>query len=446
MSHHYLPHTEGEISAMLEACGMKKLDELFADVPGQLMLKRPYDLPEGMTEAQVTDFFENLGAENRPARVILAGAGFYDHHVPAAIPALVSRSEFSTAYTPYQPEISQGTLQYIFEYQSMMAELTGLDVSNASMYDSATATAEAMLMMVTAGRKKNRVLVSATVNPAVRRVVDTYARYHGVEIETIRMTEDGTTDTAHLEELLAQGGVAGVIVAQPNFYGIVEDYAGFADRIHAAKALMAVNAPASTLAVLKPAGQWGADIACGDAQSLGVPLSYGGPYLGYMTCTNALMRKMPGRIVGKTVDSRGNRVFVLTLQAREQHIRRNKATSNICSNQGLMALWVTIYMSLNGPEGLREINERGRDAAHWLRDELTATGRMRPLFATSPFLNEFAMNTEGLDLDRLFERCAERGILPGVVIGKDQLLIAVTERQSRAQLEEFVELVKTAEK
>lgn len=446
MSHHYLPHTEGEISAMLEACGMKKLDELFADVPEQLMLKRPYDLPEGMTEAQVTDFFENLGAENRPARVILAGAGFYDHHVPAAIPALVSRSEFSTAYTPYQPEISQGTLQYIFEYQSMMAELTGLDVSNASMYDSATATAEAMLMMVAAGRKKNRVLVSATVNPAVRRVVDTYARYHGVEIETIRMTEDGTTDTAHLEELLAQGGVAGVIVAQPNFYGIVEDYAGFADRIHAAKALMAVNAPASTLAVLKPAGQWGADIACGDAQSLGVPLSYGGPYLGYMTCTNALMRKMPGRIVGKTVDSRGNRVFVLTLQAREQHIRRNKATSNICSNQGLMALWVTIYMSLNGPEGLREINERGRDAAHWLRDELTATGRMRPLFATSPFLNEFAMNTEGLDLDRLFERCAERGILPGVVIGKDQLLIAVTERQSRAQLEEFVELVKTAEK
>ena len=446
MTHHYLPQTGEEISAMLGACGMKSLDDLFADVPEQLKLKRPYDLPLGMTEAQVTDYFENLSAENRPARVILAGAGYYDHHVPAAIPALVSRSEFMTAYTPYQPEISQGTLQYIFEYQSMMASLTGLEVSNASMYDSATATAEAMMMMVAAGRKKNRVLVSETINPAVRRVVDTYARYHGIDVATIRMTEEGTTDSSHMEQMLGEGGVAGVIVSQPNYYGIVEDYSGFADKIHAAKALMTVNAPASTLAVLKPAGEWGADIACGDAQSLGVPLSYGGPYLGYLTCTNALMRKMPGRIVGKTTDARGNRVFVLTLQAREQHIRRNKATSNICSNQGLMALWVTIYMSLNGPEGLREINERGRDAAHWLRDELTATGRMRPMFAKSPFLHEFAMDTEGLDLDRLFERCAERGILPGVVIGKNQLLIAVTERQSRAQLEEFVELVKTAEK
>lgn len=440
--HHYFPHTEADIREMLGKCGMTELGELFADIPEELRLKQPYDLPEGMTEAQVADYFEALGRENRPARVCLAGAGFYDHYVPAAIPALVSRSEFSTAYTPYQPEISQGTLQYIFEYQTMMTELTALDVSNASMYDSATATAEAMLMMVSAARKKNRVLISAALNPAVRRVVDTYARYHGVELDTICLTEQGTTSLDCLKKKLEEGGVAGVILAQPNFFGVVEDFTGFAEAIHGAKALMTINSPASPLSVLKPAGEWGADIACGDAQSLGVPLSYGGPYLGYMTCTKALMRKLPGRIVGQTTDSRGQRVFVLTLQAREQHIRRNKATSNICSNQGLMALWTTIYMSLNGPEGLREINERGRDAAHWLRDELTATGAMKPLYADAPFLNEFAMVAEGVELDELFDECGKHGILPGVKISDNVILIAVTERQSREQLEEFVNIVK----
>lgn len=427
---------------MLKACGMKDLKDLYADVPDELLLKRRYDLPEAMTEEQVAEFFDALGRENRPARVCLAGAGFYDHYVPAAIPAIVSRSEFSTAYTPYQPEISQGTLQYIFEYQTMMSRLTGLEVSNASMYDSSTATAEAMMMMVASARKKNRVLVTAALNPAVRRVVDTYARYHGVELDTICLTEQGTTSLDCMKKKLEEGGVAGVILAQPNFFGVVEDFTGFAEAVHGAKALMTINSPASPLTVLKPAGEWGADIACGDAQSMGVPLSYGGPYLGYMTCTKALMRKIPGRIVGETTDAKGNRVFVLTLQAREQHIRRNKATSNICSNQGLMALWTTMYMSLNGPEGLREINDRGRDAAHWLRDELTATGLMTPLYPSAPFLNEFAMRITGLDMNRLFVEAGKRGILPGVRIADDLLLIATTERQSRAQLEEFVELVK----
>lgn len=428
---------------MLAKCGMKELDELFSDIPEELRLRRPYDLPEGMTEGQVADFFEALGNENRPARICLAGAGFYDHYVPAAIPALVSRSEFTTAYTPYQPEISQGTLQYIFEYQSMMASLTGMDVSNASMYDSATSTAEAMMMMVASARKKNRVLVTAALNPAVRRVVDTYARYHGVEVDTICLTEQGTTSLDCLNKKLAEGGVAGVILDQPNFFGVVEDFTGFADAVHGAKALLAINCPASPLSVLKSPGEWGADIACGDAQSLGVPLSYGGPYLGYMTAKKALMRKLPGRIVGQTTDAQGRRVFVLTLQAREQHIRRNKATSNICSNQGLMALWTTIYMSLNGPEGLREINNRGRDAAHWLRDELLATGKFTAVYPDAPFLNEFLLRANGISLDSLMDACGAKGILPGVRIGSDSLLVACTERQSRAQLEEFVNLVKS---
>lgn len=441
----YTPHTPADVADMLGRIGVDSIDALYADVPGELRMKAPYALPEGLSEQQVADTFDALADANRRHSLILAGGGFYDRYTPAAIPALMSRSEFATAYTPYQPEISQGTLQYIFEYQTIMAELTGLPVSNASMYDGATATAEAMMMAVASGRKRSRVLVSATLNPLYRNVVDTYARYHGVTIETVAETEAGVTDLEALKALLAAPeakDIAGVVMPQPNCHGIVEDLTGVADAVHAAKALLIISGPAMPLATLRSPGEWGADIACGDAQSLGMPLSYGGPYLGYMTATKALMRKMPGRIVGATTDARGQRVFVLTLQAREQHIRRNKATSNICSNQGMMALFVDIYVALNGPRGLREINDRSRNAAVYLRDSLTATGRMTPAFPDSPFLNEFEMQADPALLDALAARCLQLGIVGGIRTASDRLLLATTERQSRRQIDSFVNTVK----
>ncbi len=321
----------------------------------------------------------------------------------------------------------------------MMASLTGLDVSNASMYDGATATAEAMLMTVAASRKRNRVLISDTVLPQVKAVVATYARYHGVRLDLIPECY-GATSREHLEEMLAEGDVAGVIVASPNRFGILEDFSGVADAVHSAKALLVMNSPASALGVIKSPGEWGADIAAGDAQSLGMPLDFGGPYLGYLCATKALMRKMPGRIVGATVDDRGQRVFVLTLQAREQHIRREKATSNICSNQGLMALFVSVYLSLLGTGGLKEVNRIGYAGAHYLAERLASTARMRLTYPGTSFLNEFVMTTVD-KVDDIIAAGVAEGILPGVKLGDHEILIAVTEMQSRADLDRYVEIV-----
>lgn len=440
MIHRYFPHTDSDIQTMLERCNMQSLDDLYSDVPDSLKLKRDYDLPSEMSETEVRRFFKNLCDKNTSDLACFAGAGFYDHYSPAVIPALLSRSEFLTAYTPYQPEISQGTLQYIFEYQSMMASLTGLEVSNASMYDGTTATAEAMMMAVANSRKRNRVLISATVNPATRKVVETYARYHNVTIDTIA-EDNGVTSKNDLEQKLSEGNVAGVIVATPNFYGILEDYTGVADMCHANKSLLIMNCVASALGYVKTPGEWGADIATGDAQSLGMPLSYGGPYLGFMCCTKSLMRKLPGRIVGATIDEKGHRVFVLTLQAREQHIRRDKATSNICSNQGLMALYATIYMSLLGADGLREVNEASHSAATYLANQLASTDKMKLKYPDRPFLNEFVMKVDG-DIDGLLAKGIEKGVLCGVKIAPDELLIAVTEMQTRQDMDTLVSIVK----
>ncbi len=437
---HYFPHTPADIDLMLESCHAASLDDLYSDVPEQLRLKRPYDLPAGMSEEQVREYFARLASECSTLKCF-GGAGFYDHYTPAAIAAITSRSEFLTAYTPYQPEISQGTLQYIFEYQSMMASLTGMEVSNASMYDGSTATAEAMLMCVAAARKKNRVLISETVNPAVQAVVATYARYHGVALEVIPQ-KDGATSKEEFKLMMEAGDVAGVIVAAPNFYGIVEDYTDWADICHSKKALFVVNAQASALAAIRTPGEWGADIAVGDAQSLGMPLNYGGPYLGYMCTTKALIRKMPGRIVGATTDRDGKRVFVLTLQAREQHIRREKATSNICSNQGLMALHTAVYLSLMGPEGLKQVNRLSYDGAHYLCSQLAATGRMHLLHPDKPFFNEMLMKMPAGNVDAILAALLTEGIFGGVKLADDLLLIAVTERQSKADCDRYVSLVK----
>ncbi|MDE6484357.1 MAG: aminomethyl-transferring glycine dehydrogenase subunit GcvPA [Duncaniella sp.] len=437
MIHRYFPHTQADIDAMLARCGVNSLDELNADVPEDLRLKHPYNLPAEMSEHEVREYFSKLEKECEPL-VCFAGAGFYDHYTPSVVTALASRSEFVTAYTPYQPEISQGTLQYIFEYQTMMAELTGLPVSNASMYDGTTAVAEAMMMTVAAARKRNRVLVSATILPAYRSVIDTYAHFHGIEIETIP-EKDGSTDFAALDLLLASGDVAGVIIATPNCHGILENLTGVADKCHAAKALLVISSPASALGAIRNPGEWGADIAAGEAQSLGMPLSFGGPYLGYMCCTKALMRKLPGRIVGATEDARGRRVFVLTLQAREQHIRRDKATSNICSNQGLMALYAAIYLSTVGSEGLKEVNRAGCDGAHYLAARLEAEGVAKQRYPSAPYLNEMELEVE-FDAQAFINYAAEAGVLAGVATSPSTLLVAVTEKRSRAEIDRLVEL------
>ena len=417
---------------------MNSLDDLYADVPEQIRFRGEYDLPEPMSETEIRSLFEKLGEKNRRLTVF-AGAGCYDHYTPAVVPNIISRSEFLTSYTPYQAEISQGTLHYIFEYQSMMAELTGMDVSNASMYDGSTATAEAAIMALASTKKTDTVLVSASVDPKVLNVVKTYAHFHGFNVELIA-ENDGATDKAQMDARLEKGGVAGVIVQQPNYHGIVEDFSGFADSCHAHKSLFIVNSVAADLALLKTPGEWGADVAVGDGQSLGIPMSFGGPSVGYMCCTEKLMRKMPGRIVGKTVDNRGQRVFVLTLQAREQHIRRQKATSNICSNESLMALFVTIYMSVMGMEGVKEAAQMSYDGAHYLHDALIATGLFSDKYER-PFFNEFCVKYNG-DVDRLQQRFIENGILGGVKVDADTLMFAVTEKRTKEEIDKLVNIAK----
>ena len=435
MNFKYFPHTDDDLKAMLEKVGVKSLDELFAEIPESIRFRKEYDLPKSASEMEVRQAFQLLGSKNLQL-ICFAGMGVYDHYTPSAIPSLLSRSEFLTSYTPYQAEISQGTLHYIFEYQSMMAELTGMDISNASMYDGTTATAEAMMMAVAAGKKQNKVLVTGTMNPKTFEVLQTYALHQGIELEVLPI-RNGVTALDDVKEQLAKGGVAGVIVQQPNVYGIVEDYTGFAEACHEQKSLFIMDSVAADLAVLKTPGEWGADIAVGDGQSLGIPMSYGGPYVGYMCCTEKLIRKMPGRIVGKTVDNRGQRAFVLTLQAREQHIRRQKATSNICSNQSLMALHATIYMALMGREGLCEAAELGYGGAHYLCDELVKTGRFQ-LAYDQPFFNEFYVKYDG-DAQTLYQRFIEAGILGGVCF-EDGFLFAVTEKRTKEEIDNLVKI------
>ena len=422
---------------MLKRIGVATVDDLYADIPEEVVFKGEYALPEGMSEIELRRFFKELGAKNRRLTVF-AGGGAYDHYSPSVIPHLLERSEFYTAYTPYQPEISQGTLQYIFEYQSMISELTGMESANASMYDGATATAEVMFMMVASSRKKNRVLVSSTISERVLEVVRTYARFHGVELTEIPEC-DGVTDLKAIPAELAKGDVAGVIVPTPNRYGIIEDYTGLADMVHEAKALLGINADPSALAVLRTPAEWGADIACGDGQTLGMPLQFVGPYLGYIACSNSMLRKMPGRVVGATVDASGKRCYVLTLQAREQHIRRQKATSNICSNQSLMALYATIYVALMGNDGLREVNRLSCDGAHYLAGRLVESGKFRLAF-DKPFLKEFVVKTD-LDVKKINRRLLDAGIMGGLDLGNGMIEFTVTEKRTREEIDKLVTLM-----
>lgn len=423
---------------MLERIGVVSLDDLYSDVPDKFIYRGEYDLPDAMSEQQVRSFFESLDKKDLHLKVF-AGAGAYDHYTPSVIPYICSRSEFLTAYTPYQAEISQGTLRYIFEYQSMICALTGMDVSNASMYDGPTAAAEAMMMAVACTKRKTRVLLSETLLPHVRKVVETYAKFHNVQLGYIPM-KDGQTGLESMKEELAKGDVAGVIVPSLNRFGIVEDLTGFAEAVHEAKAIAVEYCDPSALAVVRTPGEWDFDIAVGDGQSLGIPMCFGGPYVGFMACRKDYVRKMPGRIVGQTQDADGKRCFVLTLQAREQHIRREKATSNICSNQSLMALYVTVYMSLMGKEGLAKVNSLSSAGAHYLYGELLKTGKFEPVF-DKPFLKEFVLKPL-VPVEKLQQKLLDEGFFGALATEEGYVSFCVTEKRTRAEVDSLVEAVK----
>jgi glycine dehydrogenase subunit 1 len=432
--HKYLPHTPKDIKDMLEVIGADSVDELFASIPKSLLIDGYENLPSVYSD---DDLFRHMRAlaEQNDELIVFRGAGSYDHYTPSIVKKLIERQEFLTSYTPYQPEVAQGTLQYIFEFQSMVCELTGMDVSNASMYDGATATAEAMFM-AHAITKRKRVLISGTVHPKTIATVRTYAKNRGIEVVVID-SDNGQTDRKSVQA--AAKDAMALIVQNPNYFGIIEDLAGYAEILHDAGALFIVNAEAQSLALLKTPAEYGADIACGDMQSLGLPMSFGGSYLGYLATTKAYVRKMPGRICGITNDVDGKRAFVLTLQAREQHIRRAKANSNICSNQSLMALAVTIYLSALGKKGLRTVATESLKKAHALRDLLIETGRFEVVY-DRPFYKEFVLRPT-IDLKTFETKLLEEGILGPLEIQEGLALFAVTERRTPAEIDRLIKVV-----
>lgn len=433
MAFRYFPHTPEDVREMLGRIGVESLDDLYSDVPSDFIYKGEYELAPAMTEQQVRDRFEQLAAMNTKLKVFV-GAGAYDHFTPSVIPYITSRSEFLTAYTPYQCEISQGTLRYIFEWQTMICRLTGLDVANASMYDGPTAAAEALRMCIACTRKRSSVIVSARLLPNVIKVIQTYARYSGMNVV---VSEDVVADVA--EGVL---DLAGVIVPSINRYGVVENHTGLADLVHEMGALLVEYCDPSALAVVKTPAGWGADIAVGDGQSLGIPLCYGGPYVGFMACRKEYMRKLPGRIVGQAKDAQGRRCYVLTLQAREQHIRREKATSNICSNESLMALWCTVYLSLLGPEGLRRVNDLSYEGAHYLKNRLMETGKFEDPFPDSPFLKEFVL-VPLVGVEKLQQALLDAGFFAALSTEEGYVSFCVTEKRTREEMDALVEVVKS---
>lgn len=443
----YIPNTKAEEALMMESIGINSIDALFEDIPTELKLSRRLNLTESMSELELTNHMKNLADKNISTDELTCflGAGAYDHYIPAIIKHITSRSEFFTAYTPYQPEISQGTLQVIFEYQTMIANLTGMDVSNASMYDGATACAEAAMMACTNTRRKS-IVVSKAVHPEVRKVLSVYLKFYNVELVEINC-KDGLTDIEELKQAVSKT-TAGVIVQYPNFFGNVENLSEIAQIAHDNKALFVthVNDPIS-LGILKNPGQQGADIVVGEGQSFGNPLNYGGPYLGFMATTKKLMRKLPGRIVGETTDVDGKRAYVLTLQAREQHIRREKATSNICSNQAINALTATIYLSTMGKKGLEEVGVQCASKAHYAYNELINTGKFKPVF-NAPFFKEFVLKSTVKASD-INAKLLKNNILGGYDLSNDypelenSILFCVTEKRTKSEIDKLVEILKT---
>lgn len=433
----YIGNTNNDREQMLKEIGYDSIDSLFTAVPESVRLKDNLNLPSAQSEMELVKNIKVLSNKNINVDdyTCFLGAGAYDHYIPAAIDQLLLRQEFYTAYTPYQPEISQGTLQVIFEYQTMISELTGLPVVNASMYDGATAMTEAAIMACDSTRR-SEIVITASVHPENRQVLNTYAKYKNITVIEVGLN-DGQTDIEDLKSKINKN-TAAVIIQSPNFFGIIEDIASMKDIVHDNKSLLIVNADPISLALLKSPGELGVDIAVGDGQSLGNSLNFGGPYLGFMAVTEKLMRKMPGRIVGETVDKNGDRGYVLTLQTREQHIRREKATSNICSNQALNALTATIYLTLMGKEGLKKTAELCLQKSHYAYNELIKTGKFSPVFS-KPFFKEFVLKSSE-PVKELNNKLLQSNILGGYEIERSYpelngcWLVAVTEKRTKEEI------------
>jgi len=438
---HYHPLTEEDRREMLEAIGVRSFKDLLAGIPTKLR-GREISVAESASELELRREITRIGQTNLSTQNALSflGGGSYDHFIPTSVPQILSRNEFYTAYTPYQPEASQGTLQAMFEYQSLIAELTGMAVSNASHYDGATSLAEAGLLALRhTGRRK--VLVARSVHPHYREVLRTYLEAADFALEEIGFDADGQFGRDEFQDILTEE-VGAVVFQTPNFLGVVEDLQGVADQVHAKGALSILITNPISLGVLRPPGEWGADLAVGEGQVLGIPTNFGGPYLGYFAATGELMRKIPGRLAGMTIDREGKRAFVLTLQAREQHIRRERASSNICTNEGLCALAACLYLTLLGKEGIREVGEINLDRAHYLRDEI---GRLKgfQVDPRAPIFNEFVVRADR-PFAEICSRLIPRGILPGIDLVsfypemKGAFLVCATETKTKEDLDRFV--------
>jgi len=441
----YFLNTSDDQRAMLDAIGAGSLEELFAMVPAELRLDRPLDLPPAMGELELNAHMASLAGRSLPAEqaVSFLGAGSYDHFVPAVVDFIAARSEFYTAYTPYQPEASQGSLQAFFEYQTLVTQLTGMDVSNASLYDGGSAVAEAVMMAMSATRRM-RVVVAGGVHPEYREVLTTYLANLNVELVTLD-TSMGAVGLEHAAAAV-NDQTACVLVQHPNFFGCLEQVAELAEIAHRAGRLLVVSVDPISLGLLRRPGDYGADIVVAEGQALGIPMSFGGPYLGIMACREQFVRRMPGRLVGQTVDRRGQRCWVLTLQTREQHIRREKATSNICTNQGLMALRATVYLAALGPQGLREVAELCLQKSHYAAERLTRSGRLRLAF-DRPTFKEFVVRSGGRPVQELCDWALAAGIFAGVPLGRwypelsDALLVTVTEKRTREEIDRLVDVL-----
>jgi glycine dehydrogenase subunit 1 len=475
----YLYNTPEDQSAMLAAIGAGSIDDLFEMVPAEMRLNRPLAIPPAMTEIELTQHMTALAAKNEHAgsKVCFLGGGSYDHFIPAVVDEIAGRGEFYTSYTPYQAEVSQGNLQVVFEYQSLITRLTGLDISNASLYDGGSATAEAVLMAISSTKRYGKVVTAASVHPEYRQTIATYLKDLGVELVTVGAPQ-GVVSPQELASAIDES-TACIVVQQPNFFGCIEDAGSLATIAHDAGALVVASFDPISLGLLKRPGDWGADIAVAEGHTLGTPMQYGGPYLGIMACRESLVRRMPGRIAGETVDRRGKRCFVLTLQTREQHIRREKATSNVCTNQGLFALRATIYLSLLGPQGLRETANLCLQKSHYAIDQLCgsgataglpniATGRVSgatgsasatsalasgspqnnsrfELAFTAPTFKEFVIRDRQNRVDELLAAALAAGFLAGVPLSQwypqlsNCLLIAVTEKRTQREINSLVQ-------
>ena len=431
----YVPSTGAQREEMLRTVGVSSTRELFRDVPQEMLLTEPLHIPDGMSELEVSRVMTAMASANRVYGTVLRGAGAYDHYIPSIVKYIPAKEEFLTAYTPYQAEMSQGLLQSIFEYQTMICELTGMDVSNASVYDGATAAAEAAAMC--RDRKRRVTLISGAAHPDTINTVRTYCYGTGDELRIVPV-KDGKTDPDALREMLTPD-VASFYVQQPNFFGLLEDAEALGALTHEAGALYVMGCNPIALAIMKTPRDCGADVAVGEGQPLGLPMGCGGPYLGYMATTDKLTRKLPGRIVGETTDAEGRRAYVLSLQAREQHIRREKASSNICSNEALCALTAGLYMSVMGPDGMAQAAEQSMAKAHYLAKELCAIDGVELVY-TGDFFHEFV--TRLPERENVLAALAQADILGGLPLGDDGILWCATEKVSRAQLDKAVSVVK----